>query len=70
MFRSCDHAFRTHLHSLAVRAHRQPLSLGSRECVNARPRTLARRSTELPVDDLSTLIGGWRTFLGGQVVAE
>jgi hypothetical protein len=38
-----------------------------RRCVIAGPRTLARRSTELPVDDLSTLIGGWRTFLGGQV---
>jgi hypothetical protein len=37
------------------------------QCWTARPRTLARRSSELSVNDLSTLSGGWRTFLGGQV---
>jgi hypothetical protein len=36
-------------------------------CVSAGPRTLARRSSKLSVNDLSTLSGGWRTFLGGQV---
>jgi len=41
--------------------------LRARCCVTSRPRTLARRSTEVSVNGLSTLIGGWRTFLGGQV---